>query len=219
MMLTKRLWFRKEGPAKYISHLDLSRYLTRVFRKAKLPLWYTEGFHPHAFLVFTLPLSLGMTGVRESVDIRLTEEMSREEILRRLNTDLAAGISFFDVTEPVKKAGDVSFASYVISYASETASPAEIAEQLRVLGAQEEVLVEKRTKSGVKPFDLSPYLRTLSVSCGETEVQVACTLPAGSRENISPKLLGDALRTVGGIVCTEQIERTEMFDANRKSFR
>ena len=116
VMLPKRLWFSKEGLAKYISHLDLNRYFARVFRKAKLPLWYTEGFNPHPFMVFTLPLSLGMTGKRESLDIRLTEEMEKEEILRRLNASLAAGMHFFDVTEPLKKAGETSPMRWLIPF-------------------------------------------------------------------------------------------------------
>ena len=89
---TVRVWFEKKGyPPRYISHLDLNRCMSRAFHKTKLPLWYTQGFHPHVFLTITMPLSLGMIGLRESMDIRLTEEMAGEEIIRRLNTALASG--------------------------------------------------------------------------------------------------------------------------------
>ena len=36
--------------------------MSRAFHKAKLPLWYTEGFNPHVFLTFAAPLSLGFEG-------------------------------------------------------------------------------------------------------------------------------------------------------------
>ena len=59
-MKSTRIWFHKFGTAKYISHLDLNRCVARAFHKAKLPMWYTEGFNPHAFVTFALPLSLGV---------------------------------------------------------------------------------------------------------------------------------------------------------------
>ena len=80
-----RIWFHKFGTAKYISHLDLNRCVARAFHKAKLPMWYTEGFNPHAFVTFALPLSLGVEGKHESMDIRLLEDMPKEEIIHRLN--------------------------------------------------------------------------------------------------------------------------------------
>lgn len=43
---TVRFWFKKLGRAKFISHLDLMRAMTRTLRIARLPLWYTEGFIP-----------------------------------------------------------------------------------------------------------------------------------------------------------------------------
>ena len=39
-----RIWFAKEGKVKYISHLDVMRCMSRAVRRARLPLWYTEGF-------------------------------------------------------------------------------------------------------------------------------------------------------------------------------
>ena len=98
-----RIWFSKTGTARYISHLDLNRCMDRAMHKAKIPLWYTEGFHPHAFMTFALPLSLFMDGRRESMDIKLEEEMNREELIARLNEALPPDIQIFDVTEPVMK--------------------------------------------------------------------------------------------------------------------
>ena len=80
-MKNVRVWFEKKNTARYISHLDLNRCMSRAFQKTKLPLWHTQGFHPHIFLTITMPLSLGMSGLRESMDIRLIEEISNEEII------------------------------------------------------------------------------------------------------------------------------------------
>ena len=38
-----RLTYSKKGRAKFISHLDLMRTMQRAFKRAKLPVWYTQG--------------------------------------------------------------------------------------------------------------------------------------------------------------------------------
>ena len=58
-MVDVRLWFQKCGDARYISHLDLSRCMQRALKRSGLPIWYTEGFNPHAYVTFALPLSMG----------------------------------------------------------------------------------------------------------------------------------------------------------------
>lgn len=45
-MLKIRTVYEKRDRAKYISHLDLNRCMQRTFRRAKLPIWYSEGFNP-----------------------------------------------------------------------------------------------------------------------------------------------------------------------------
>ena len=65
-----RLRFSKTGRLKYISHLDINRAMSRALKRAGIPLWYTEGFNPHPYMSFSLPLSLGVESLCESVDLR-----------------------------------------------------------------------------------------------------------------------------------------------------
>lgn len=85
-MKSVRIWFEKRGLAIYTSHLDMNRCLTRAVRRANIPLWYTEGFNPHPYITFLLPLPLGQEGRREPLDIRIEDdEMPFAEIVDRLN--------------------------------------------------------------------------------------------------------------------------------------
>jgi radical SAM-linked protein len=70
-----RVKFKKVGNLQYISHLDLVRTMHKVIVRARLPLWYTEGFNPKPKMIFAAPLSIGTESVCEFVDIRLTERM------------------------------------------------------------------------------------------------------------------------------------------------
>ena len=37
--------------------------MIRTIRRAGIPIWYTEGFNPHPFMTFAMPLSLGTSGM------------------------------------------------------------------------------------------------------------------------------------------------------------
>ena len=50
-----RVKFKKVGALQYVSHLDLVRTMHKIIVRAKLPLWYTEGFNPKPKMVFAAP--------------------------------------------------------------------------------------------------------------------------------------------------------------------
>ena len=115
-MRTVRIWFRKIGTTRFISHLDLTRCMSRAIHRAKIPLWYTQGFNPRALLTFALPLSLGVAGGRESVGIKLEDDnLSNEELLERLNAAMPDDLPVFAVTDPVMKPGKIAYASFVMT--------------------------------------------------------------------------------------------------------
>ena len=75
-----RITFSKTGSLSFISHLDFNHSFIRILKRAGLPLRYSEGFNPRPKIVFGLPLSVGMEGLNELVDISLTEDLSNEEV-------------------------------------------------------------------------------------------------------------------------------------------
>ena len=182
-----RIWFSKTGTAKYISHLDLNRCMSRAVHKAKLPLWYTEGFHPHAFLTFALPLSLGAERAAESMDIKMEEDLCPEEIRDRLNAALPPDIRVLDVTEPVMKPGQIAWASYLVELEPEEGESGEsLAEKLRSLLGQTAILVEKRSKSGVKTVDIRPGIQEAEIEPAGECVRLRLMLPAGEHGEYQP---------------------------------
>ncbi len=207
-----RIWFRKFGTAKYISHLDLNRCVARAFHKAKLPMWYTEGFNPHAFVTFALPLSLGVEGRRESMDIRLLEDMPKQEIMNRLNEALPKDIRIFDVTEPQMKPGKIAYASYEIRYKTENGDLQLIKAELETLFAKESIPVQKKTKSGMKTINLSSYLNRYEITVEDNQIVLNIVLPAGSTENINPSLIGDAVEAELGYRLYAHIIRSSLYD-------
>ncbi|HBC91420.1 MAG TPA: hypothetical protein DCZ10_00560, partial [Pelotomaculum sp.] len=64
-----RMMYAKEGPARYISHLDLLRTFERAARRAGLPIAFTGGFNPHPKIAFAAPLAVGTAGGAEDADL------------------------------------------------------------------------------------------------------------------------------------------------------
>ena len=112
MLKTVRICFEKTGTAKYISHLDLNRTMTRAVRRAHIPLWYTEGFNRHPYLTFAAPLSLGFESTSELMEIRLEEDMPMDEVVDRLNAVMPTGLHVRECYEAQMKVGALAFASY-----------------------------------------------------------------------------------------------------------
>ena len=88
-MINVRVFYTKTGRARFISHLDMMRFMTRALKRSGLPVWYTEGFNRHIYTTFALPLSLGFESMCEFMDFRLLpDEFDMEEVATRLNACL-----------------------------------------------------------------------------------------------------------------------------------
>ena len=90
-----RLFFTKLDRAKYISHLDMNRCMSRALKRSGLPVWYTGGFNPHMYLTFPLPLSLGCESSYECVDLKMTREVALDSIAEKVNACLPPDIQVF----------------------------------------------------------------------------------------------------------------------------
>ncbi|MDR1394973.1 MAG: TIGR03960 family B12-binding radical SAM protein [Deltaproteobacteria bacterium] len=84
------LEFSKTGPLALLSHLEMVEVFRRAFRRAGLPLAYSQGFHPQMKLSFLTALPLGMESLCELMIVALTEKISPESLPAGL--DLPAGL-------------------------------------------------------------------------------------------------------------------------------
>lgn len=217
-MLRLRAVFEKSGRAKYISHLDLNRCMLRVFRRSKLPVWYTEGFNPHPYYSFALALSLGFESSCEIMDFNITDDnMSLDEIRDRLNAVMPEGMRIISVAEQVKKITAITKAEYSFSLVSEDA--AEVHNAVIEILAEPEILIEKKTKKGVKTVDIKPDMEIVSCELKDNSVDMIICLPAGTQTNYNPMLFIEALRKSREIAFdVQKIRRTKILCANNEIF-
>lgn len=217
-MIRLRAVFEKKGRAKYISHLDLNRCMLRVFRRSKLPVWYTEGFNPHPYFSFALALSLGFESSCEIMDFNITEELPFEKVRDGLNAVMPEGMRIVSVSEQKKKITAITSAEYEIELSSENND--RLVEKINELMASDSIFIEKKTKKGISEVDLKPSIsgfRTERLENGN--VFMVMRLPAGTQTNYNPTLFLEALKKRDCIPFeTEKISRTGIFCENNEIF-
>ncbi len=209
-----RVLFEKKGISKYISHLDLNRCMLRAIRRSGLPAWYTEGFHPHLYLMFPLALSLGTESICEVMDFRLTEALPPEEILQKLNAALPEGLHAFAVREPHDQTQDICQAEYLVRL-----SGSALADLWDAFIHQPQILTQKRTKKGLKEMDIKSMLICESVIQESQELVLMLLLPAGNDGNLNVSVVTDAFQNFAGKpISVNAVCRMKIFCRNQKEF-
>lgn len=67
-----RVKFSKTLSLRYLSHSEVITTFLRAMRRAKLPLIYSKGYHPHPKISFGPALPVGVEGISEYFDIELS---------------------------------------------------------------------------------------------------------------------------------------------------
>lgn len=219
-MKNVRIWFKKDFECRYISHLDLNRCMLRALHKSKIPIWHTEGFNPHPFATFPLPLSLGFRGINECMDVKLEDEnYSFEEIKTNLNNCLPRGLRVFDVTEAVMKAGKIAFASFSIKLSGDRLRSADICFDVNSLLSQDSIEIEKKSKKGLKTVDIKQGIKSFEVEERFDYAELNIVLSAGSSDNVNPNLLISALQRKTGVEYDVDITRNNLYNSDMELFR
>lgn len=190
-----RIRFSKTGQAKYISHLDVNRVFSRAFARAKINLWYTEGFNPHPYMSFSLPLSLGVESLCENVDIRIVDDLSDKELKSRLNDSLPVGIRVVDVYENFMDSKEICYSDYVFKFEfldNETAL-----EKIRDVLDSQTIMAQKKGKKGkkriLKETDIKQFIDKYNISIRDNNIVLNARLLAGAEKNLNPTLLFDTI--------------------------
>lgn len=220
-MKNVRVFYRKSGPCKYISHLDTNRVMIRAIGKSALNIWRTEGFNQHAYITFALPLSLGFASECESMDFRiLDDDEDLSAIPARLNACLPDGIEVYRCAEAVHKPAEIDSAKYAIvlePMKDDEISFEELSEKLDAFLGLPEIIVPKKTKKGMKDVDIRPYILDCERREGE-KVAFDLTLPAGSTLNINPNLLLNAFADSIGLELYADITRVGIYTKDGEDF-
>ena len=216
-----RVWFKKMGMSRYVSHLDLMRAMTRSVRRANVPLWYTEGYNPHPYLTFALPLSLGMESLYESMDMRIEGESTNEEIFGLLKGAMPPGIEIVSVEDPVDDPKTIAFGEFDLLFDCDDVNA--LTSVIEDMLSKDELVVQKLGKQGrkkvLKDINLLEFLKESKLSASGNRVKLTVVFPAGSTTNINPTLLSDEIVKQSGGDVASFVVRKRLMKADMENFR
>jgi radical SAM family uncharacterized protein/radical SAM-linked protein len=159
-----RLQYEKLDYARFISHLDLIRVFERAFRKAVIPLRYTEGFNPHPKLSFAPPLSLGHTSEAEYVDVDVIGTID-ENLSTLLNPNLPAGLRITgekEITGSVDSLNEaIRYAHYEVDCSALSLEFSEFDQNLKRFLSREKIEISRTTKGKMRTIDIRPNIHTI----------------------------------------------------------
>ena len=160
--------YHKGQALKHISHLDVQRTLQRAFRRAELPLAYSNGFNPHPQLSFATALATGQTSDSEWFDVELIQDLSPEAFCQRVNEVLPPDFWVSHAFCAPEGFGTLAARTRGAAYnvrctLDRTIAPEELEGAIAGL-LSGEIIMNKRTKGGIKPVDIRPQILAVSVT-------------------------------------------------------
>ena len=205
-----RIRFSKTGKLKYISHLDLCRTFRSAFKRARIPIKYSEGFNPHPKMVFATTVSVGNESLCELLDIKITEPIKKDDFINALQSALTDDIKIIDAYRPESKFVDLKYASYEIT----------LQEKLPIIDADDllskPMIITKHSKKGDREEDIIPLIKSVEFDgCLVKGVFSACQSSFLGPDNFIKGLSG----YLGKELFALSAVRTEVFYEDMETFK
>ena len=86
------VYYAKLGSAKYFSHLEMANIFLRALKRAKIPLKFTQGFHPKPKISFDDPLPVGIESEQEHFILSVPDFVEPDRLTHQLNRQLPEGL-------------------------------------------------------------------------------------------------------------------------------
>ena len=212
-----RIKFSKEGPVRFIGHLDIMRYFQKAIRRAGIDIAYSTGFSPHQIMSFASPLSVGHESCGEYFDVELNSITDTEDIKMRLNRTMAEGIQILQVAVLDETEGNamasVAAADYLISFRDSVSLPDDWKEKLTAFYKKDKIPVIKKTKQGEREIDLKETIYQLEIR----EDQIYMLLDAGSGSNMKPGFVLETFCTAENISLPEYPFRVRRLETYKRT--
>lgn len=188
-----RIRYAKRGRLRFTSHRDFSRAFERALVRARLPMAFSSGFHPHPRISYAGAAPTGSASEAEYLEIGLAERLDPESVRETLDAVMPDGLDVIGVAEsPGGSLADLLTASRW--RLDTTAEPDALAAAVAAFLAADAVLVERMTKKGLREFDSRAAVVSLAADGASVDLVLLHTVPA-----VRPDDVLTGLRLAGGL--------------------
>jgi len=153
-----RVVYQKLSWARFLSQLDLMRAFHRAIRRAKLPVAFSEGFHPLPRVSFPRALPVGVESLREVLALELVKRLPSEEIKESLNQELPQELAVLSVT--MSRPEEALVVPEEATYELELDEPLP-QEKIETFLAKKSVTLLARRGKRIKEIEVRPYVLDL----------------------------------------------------------
>jgi radical SAM family uncharacterized protein/radical SAM-linked protein len=187
-----RVSYEKRGPAKYFGHLEMVKIFMRAFKRAKIPLRFSQGFHPAPKVSFEAALPVGTESLEEHFVIQVPLHVSRETIVKAVNAELPGGLKI-----TACDTGDLRSAVRAkkrFHYTVMLREGAFSQDNLQGFFEKDTWVISKRNRKGrTRTIDLKSMIKRISIS-SKSEAEIV--LEEGEGASVRPK---DVLESIFGL--------------------
>jgi radical SAM family uncharacterized protein/radical SAM-linked protein len=163
-----RLTYSRLNDARFLGHLELLRLFFRVFRRAGLPVRYSQGFNPSPRVSFGPALPVGTESLVEFLETELSCPLQdRSAMAAALNRELPAGLTVTGIDAVLANEGGEAPAAidHRVTYRIDLPRP--LFEEDRTSLARflsvDSFLVHRVRKGKQRQLDVRPLVEELSV--------------------------------------------------------
>jgi len=170
-----RLIYTKSGNLRFIGHLDLQSLWERAFRRADLPMQFSQGFSPKVRLNLASALPLGITSDCEVIDFWLVRSNQLDEVHRALASALPAEIQILSLeivplTLPSLQSS-MQASEYLVNFGDEVKADQLQARVNEFMSATEIIRIRRG-----KPYNLRALTQSLEVVSTPSQLQLLMRL-------------------------------------------
>jgi len=214
--------FEKGFALRHIGHLDLMRTIQRALRRTSLPIRYSNGFNPHIQLSFAAPLSVGVVGMREVMDVPMAAACSEEVFTQELNRVLPGCLQ-------VKRSRTVPdefptlmalVAGSRIRIEIEAGEAGDkVAAAFPAFMAADETVTLRKTKAGENMTNIRPFVVQGTIEKKADGYTIRCVIANRQDGSLKPAVLMNALCELAGIESASYIAYRDGILAKNKDGR
>lgn len=180
-----RVKFSVGESGRYISHLDILRTMERAIRRAKLPISYSQGFHPSPKMSFASALPVGITSEAEYVDLQMQHQIVTTKVISSLNDMLPEGFSVKAAALlPSKYQALMSIVAAARYQLTIFESSQDLASKIVRILAADELVVTVKHKKKLKQKDIRSLIYCLQYDSKMNCVLLECA--SGINGNLRP---------------------------------
>ncbi len=195
-----RVRYAKRGRLRFTSHRDFSRAFERAVVRARVPMAYSSGFHPHPRISYAGAAPTGAASEAEYLEIGLAQVVDASDVRTALDAALPPGLDVVSVVEsPGGSLSDLLEASRWRTTVGDL-DPASGAAAVASFLAADEVLVERMTKKGMRTFDCRAAVVSLATAAdGVAECAILEMVLRHGTPSVRPDDVLAGLRDIAGL--------------------